>query len=299
MSVKGYVNQFRSAAVNGRTLTMTFDKDLDPRSAPAGHAFTVAGVHGGGIRTGTGTASVEGRTVTVTLDLAFTHGDWLTVSYARPASGNRLRNLAGNEVGSFTGKRAANRTAHAAPEFQSAAIRQGASQYLTINFTNALDEDIAPAGSAFTVTETKDGRTRTIRGTGTARVIGSPVGVTLARAVEPGATVTVSYSKPSANPLIDREGLEVETFSDKGVSNGAPRIRSVAIVSDPGSDRTYGRGDTIRVQVTFTEPVVVDRRGGTPRLKLNQGRGHPERSPSRGGSTTHGRTTRAATGRRR
>ena len=272
-----------NAAVNGRTLTLTFDKDLDPRSAPAGHAFTVAGIHGGGIRTGTGTASVEGRTVTVTLDLAFTHGDWVSVSYARPASGNRLRNLAGNEVGSFTGKRAANRTAHAAPEFQSAEIRQGASQYLTINFTNALDEEIAPAGSAFTVTETKNGRTRTIRGTGTARVNGSPVYVTLARAVEPGATVTVSYSKPSANPLIDREGLAVESFSDKGVSNGAPRIESVAIISDPGDDRTYGRGDTVQVQVTFTEPVIVDRRGGTPRLKLNQGRGHPERSPSRGG----------------
>ena len=275
-----------SATVNGRTLTMTFDKDLDPRSAPAGHAFTVAGMYGGGIRTGTGTASIEGRTVTVTLDLAFTPGDWLTVSYARPASGNRLRNLAGNEVGSFTGKRAANRTAHAAPEFQSAGIRQGRSQYLTISFTNVLDEASAPPDSAFTVRATSpSGRTRTIRGvpTDTVNVSGSLVYLELASAVEPDEAVTLSYSKPSANPLIDEEGLAVESFSDKGVSNGAPRIESVAIVSNPGSDRTYERGDTIRVQVTFSEPVVVDRRGGTPRLKLNQGESHWQKSDTRGG----------------
>ena len=275
-----------NAAVNGRTLTLTFDKDLDPRSAPAGHAFTVAGIHGGGIRTGTGTASVEGRTVTVTLDLAFTHGDWLTVSYARPASGNRLRNLAGNEVGSFTGKRAANRTAHAAPEFQSAGIRQGRSQYLTINFTNALDEDSEPPDSAFTVRATSpNGRTRTIGGvpTDTVNVSGSLVYLELASAVEPDEAVTLSYRKPSTNPLVDLEGLAVESFSDKGVSNGAPMIRSMAIVSDPGADRTYGRGDTVRVQVTFTEPVVLDRRGGTPRLKLNQGESHWQKSDSQGG----------------
>ena len=272
--------------MNGRTLTLTFDKDLDPRSAPAGHAFTVAGMYGGGIRTGTGTASIEGRTVTVTLDLAFTPGDWLTVSYARPASGNRLRYLAGGEIEPFSGKRVANRTAHAAPEFSSAEIKQGRSQYLTISFTNVLDEASAPPDSAFTVRATSpNGRTRTIRGvpTDTVNVSGSLVYLELASAVEPGESVTLSYSKPSANPLIDEEGLAVESFSDKGVSNGAPRIESVAIVSNPGSDRTYERGDTIRVQVTFSEPVVVDRRGGTPRLKLNQGESHWQKSDTRGG----------------
>ena len=274
---------FRSAKVNGRTLTVTFGEELDPDSAPAGSAFTVSGMHGGGIRTGTGTASIAGRTATVTLDLAVVKGDPVSVSYARPASGNRLRDLAGNAVETFTGKRLANNTPHAAPEFVSAAIRQGASQYLSINFTNALDEDSEPAGSAFTVRETKNGRTRTIRGTGTVNVTGSPVHVKLARAVEPGATVTLSYRKPSANPLIDREGLAVESFSNKGVSNGAPSIDSVAIVSNPGSDRTYERGDTIRVQVTFTEPVIVDTRRGTPRLKLNQGNSHWQKSDTRGG----------------
>ena len=275
-----------NAAVNGRTVTLTFDRELDPRSAPAGHAFTVAGIHGGGIRTGTGTASIAGRAATVTLDLAITHGDWVSVSYARPATGNRLRDLAGGEVESFTGKRAANRTAHAAPEFQSAGIRQGRSQYLTINFTNALDADSEPPDSAFTVRATSpNGRTRTIGGvpTGTVNVSGSLVYLELASAVEPDEAVTLSYSKPSANPLIDEEGLAVESFSDKGVSNGAPMIRSMAIVSDPGADRTYGRGDTVRVQVTFTEPVVLDRRGGTPRLKLNQGESHWQKSDSQGG----------------
>ena len=43
----------------------------------------------------------------------------------------------------------------------------------------------------------------------------------------------------------------------------------VASVSSLSSDRTYKFGDTIRINVTFTEPVVVVTTGGTPTLPLN------------------------------
>ena len=61
------------------------------------------------------------------------------------------------------------------------------------------------------------------------------------------------------------------------IVDGVPAtVRSVAITSNPGSDNTYGVGDTIEVTVTFSESVRVPQRfssGGIrmPRLELNIG----------------------------
>ena len=46
----------------------------------------------------------------------------------------------------------------------------------------------------------------------------------------------------------------------------APTILSLSFTSDPGSDRTYGTGDTIQVTVTFSENVTVT---GAPQLELS------------------------------
>ena len=51
----------------------------------------------------------------------------------------------------------------------------------------------------------------------------------------------------------------------------------VAIVSDSGSDLTYGEGDTIRVRLGFGEAVAVDTAGGAPRLKVAMGADDGER----------------------
>ena len=61
------------------------------------------------------------------------------------------------------------------------------------------------------------------------------------------------------------------------IVDGVPAtVRSVAITSDPGSDKTYGEGDTIEVTVTFSESVRVPRWYGSngismPLLELNVG----------------------------
>ena len=275
---------FSSAWVNGRTLQVFFNPDLDPDSAPAGSAFTVRATSpNGGTRTiaGRGTVDIDGATninnavVTVTLESLVKYGERVTVSYARPASGSRLRSPAGSEVEDFSDKRRVlNKTPAAAAVFSSATV-QPQPQYLSINFTEVLDENSEPPDSAFTVRATSpNGRTRTIPGASnpsspTVNVTGSLVLMELASAVEPGEKVTLSYRKPSVNPLRDfATETELESFSGVGVANGTPRIESVAIVSDPGADDTYGERDTIRVQVRFSAPVTVLRQGGTPRLQL-------------------------------
>ena len=52
----------------------------------------------------------------------------------------------------------------------------------------------------------------------------SRIVLTLASPVRPGETVTVSYTKPSTNPLQDAGGLETESFTDFPVENNIPPI---------------------------------------------------------------------------
>ena len=131
-----------------------------------------------------------------------------------------------------------------------------------------------PAPSAFYVT-VNDAR-RNVASGGVA-ISGETVTLTLASAVEADDTVTVRYTRPSANRLQSTAGQAVETFADQEVTNntggssgnsgnaGAASVTGVSVVSDAGADRTYGDGDTIAVQVTFDGPVDVT---GTPRLKI-------------------------------
>ena len=101
---------FSGAKVEGKTLTVTFDEDLDTASAPAGSAFRVSiAAPGGTARTvdGTGTAAISGSTATVTLaKVGDVHAsnEKTTLSYTKPSSGP-LQDASGNDVASFSGKR--------------------------------------------------------------------------------------------------------------------------------------------------------------------------------------------------
>ena len=158
----------------------------------------------------------------------------------------------------------------AAPSFASASVSGTA---LTLTFGEALDAGAAPAGSAFTATARRgDGAAREIAGTGTAGVDGAAVRVTLGEAVLAGETVTLAYTPPEDGRLRDLAGNEAAAFSGGAVTNetvAAPAVEAVALVSDPGAEETYVAGDTVRVRLTFGEPVDVDTGGGTPRLKLD------------------------------
>ena len=99
---------FLWAKVEGKTLTVTFDENLDTASAPAGSAFTVTiAAPDGTARTiaGTGTAALSGRTATVTLASAIAHAsdEKVTLSYTKPST-NPLRDAHGNNVANFSGK---------------------------------------------------------------------------------------------------------------------------------------------------------------------------------------------------
>ena len=97
-----------SAKVTGASLVIAFDDDLAAAPDLANGAFTVKKTPSGGTErteTLTGSPSIDGRTVTLTLGSAAVSTDTgVTVSYTRPAtgSGNRLADGNGNEVADFT-----------------------------------------------------------------------------------------------------------------------------------------------------------------------------------------------------
>ena len=108
---------------------------------------------GGTARTiaGTGTVSVSGTTVTVTLAGAVAAGETVTVRYTRPGT-NPLRGTNGVAVESF-----ANEPVATVPAFFSARVNGTA---LTVTFTGNLAAGSTPAGSAFRVSATPAGARR-------------------------------------------------------------------------------------------------------------------------------------------
>ena len=106
--------RFLWAEVEGRSLKVNFDEELDTGSLPAGSAFTVSvTAPAGAARTiaGTGTAALSsrvfaGRTdpnraITVTLASPVAHGETVKLSYDKPSS-DPLRGTDEDEVASFS-----------------------------------------------------------------------------------------------------------------------------------------------------------------------------------------------------
>ena len=141
---------------------------------------------------------------------------------------------------------------------------------LTLTYDELLDEESVPPENAFTVSG--GNRARTVS---EVAVAGQAVVLTLDTEAEPGeAGIQLSYRGPTetgASPVRDGVGNEALGLSNQGVTNTTrPKVRTVEISSDPGSDRTYAAGDDIRVTVNFSGTVEVT---GSPQLSLESGGG--------------------------
>ena len=192
----------------------------------------------------------------------------------------RLRDRAGNEVWtphrSLGGHFPATRTIDLSnltgpPRVQRATAH---ARWLTLTFNNRLDGNSVPAADAFTVTV--NGSVVSLASVAPVVVSGKTVTLVLDSPVASTDVVTVSYAKPSDNPLRGPDG-QPRSFSNRSVTNlmgTVPSVSQVEVTSDAGTDQTYAHGETIRVSLTFTEAVAVT---GTPRLKINLDSDYGER----------------------
>ena len=266
---------YSSASVDGSSLTITFDGDLDETSVPAASAFTVKATRAGTERdvalAASGAVEVDGATVVLTLAETLLRVETVTVAYTAPATGAKLQDADQQNLpvtGFGDAKTATNATPADtnAPAFVSASVNGAA---LTVTFDEALDEGSVPAAAAFTVTA--GGTEVDLAATTPVAVDGSAVTLALAAEVAAGQAVTVGYDKAEAGAgtLRDAFGNEAPSFAGKPVDNATPvpeaRIASVAVVSAPtvdadndGTAETYGRGEVIRVTVSWSADVLWD-----------------------------------------
>ena len=98
---------FQSGAVNGATLTMTYNETLDTASVPATTAFAVTV---NGAARGVSTVAVSGTTLTLTLSSAVTAGQTVTVAYTKPGT-SPLQDVAGNDAVNLAATNVTNSTA--------------------------------------------------------------------------------------------------------------------------------------------------------------------------------------------
>ena len=98
----------QTAAVDGATLTLTYNNDLDEGVTLPTSAFTVSVA---GNTRSVSSVSVSGRAVTLTLASAVESGEAVTVSYTRPDGSSFIRDTQGNRAGSFSGETVTNNTA--------------------------------------------------------------------------------------------------------------------------------------------------------------------------------------------
>ena len=104
---------FTSATVNGSTLVVTLSEDLGAAANLPNSAFTVKKGSSGTTQTLSGTPSISGSTVTLTLATAVTATDTaVKVAYAKPTSGsaNKPVDKFGNETATFTDQGVTNNT---------------------------------------------------------------------------------------------------------------------------------------------------------------------------------------------
>ena len=248
--------------IDGDTTTVYFSEDLDENYRGGHSRMTVS--HGNGWVNFTVTpssVSIDGNKVTLVgvLDWGprinrvpvgsgvkvyyYTHD-----TYAR--NDRWLRDLAGNVVstphrspsGAFpTTQTIRLRNLTQPPLLESATVHL---DRLTLTFDEKLKQNSVPAADAFTVTV--NGSEVSLASVGPVTVSGNTVTLVLAAAVASTDAVTVSYTKPSRNPLRGVDGAVRSFFSSPtNLVGWRPSFR-MELTSDAGDDDSYALGDTIR-----------------------------------------------------
>ena len=180
---------------------------------PAASAFTVQ--VNSTART-VSSVSVSGTKVLLTLSSPVAYGNTVTVAYTKP-SANPLQTSAGGQAATISAQSVTNRVAApaapAVPAYVSSEIKDAARSVVEMTYSLSL-ANIVPAASAFTVQVNSTART-----VSSVSVSGTKVLLTLSSPVAYGNTVTVAYTKPSANPLQTSAGGQAATISAQSVTN--------------------------------------------------------------------------------
>ena len=215
-----------TATVNGQTLVLTYDEDLDANSVPAASDFAVTLA---GAAVTVNSVNLSGAVLTLTIATAAVHGDLVTLDYTVPASG-AIRDGSLNESGALSGQTVRNITPDiAVPTLDSATVNGDA---LVLTYNEDLDTNSEPAASDFTVTVA--GTDVTVSDV---EVSGAEVTMTLGTAAEHGDEVSLDYVVPASNPIQDDSGNRAAALTGQAVENltpdtTAPKLTSATVLGN-------------------------------------------------------------------
>ena len=203
----------------------------------------VTGFVAGDVTVANGTASGfsgSGTAYRVTVTPAADVDGDVTVSVSADAA--RASNGVGNAAASETFA-----VDTLAPGLSSAAVTGNA---LTLTYDEALDGSSVPAGADFAVTV--DGTTVALAATNPVTISGSAVTLTLAAAVAPTDTVTLSYTAPgSGAKLQDAVGNAAANLTNRAVTNDT--VAPTVLIA---SDATFPTKDPFAVTFAFSADVT-------------------------------------------
>ena len=220
-----------SATAVGDVLTITCDEAMKINSKPSENAFAVTV---DGVKRELSGYNISGPTVILTLVRPVASTQTVTVAYTKPDSVPFLEDVAGNDLATFGPLTVTNGSDDTPPTFSKATV---SATTLVVAFNEELAAAPSLANDAFTVKKTAGGSEQLVSLSGSPRISGKTVTLTLASAVVATDTdVKVSYTKPdsgSDNKLKDAANNEVDTFTDQPVTIG--RLHDGPLVS------TYGQ----------------------------------------------------------
>jgi uncharacterized protein (TIGR02145 family)/uncharacterized repeat protein (TIGR02059 family) len=210
-NVSAVLPVFISSAVENATpsvLEMTYSLSLT-NLVPAASAFTV--MINSAART-VSSVSVSGTKVQLTLVSPVIYGDVVTVGYTKPGT-NPLQTATGGQAATITGQSVTNNVSAVIPAYVSSVVENATPSVLEMTYSLSL-ANIIPATSAFTVMVSSSSRT-----INSVAISGTKVQLTLASQINSGDVVTVSYTKPSTNPLQTASGGQAATITGQSVTN--------------------------------------------------------------------------------
>ena len=256
----------QSATVDGASLVLTYDEDLDSTSEPEPGAFTVSVAGATRALATTDPVTVSGKTVTVTLASAVTDRQTVTLTYRVPTGTDPMpiRDTAEINAAALAGQKVTNESDDTTgPEYVSASVAEAGTS-LTIVFDETLDavEANLPAAARFTVSATDRARFTV----GSVAVSGVAVTLTLASGtavIRAGQTLTLAYTDPNADDddprgvVQDDSGNDAADFTTAESGDGAVVNLSAIAPAEPGAPtglEAEGAGSD-RIVLTWDAPA--------------------------------------------
>ncbi|MXV79903.1 MAG: hypothetical protein F4X58_13335 [Chloroflexi bacterium] len=214
--------------INGHALIITFDRELDT-TEPAVGQFRVE--VGSNATASPGFVGISGNVVRLTLSAGqgAAAADAVQVRYIKPTSGNKLKDIDGNEVADQPSFQVVtNLTGDTTPEQSSASVD---GDIVTLTFDRGLNDLSGTPRSAFKnkvdggISLSAQVNTIVISGMQVTYILVPNAGLGISR---PDQTLTIFYGQPATNKLQDAWGNNVSaySFADQTVTNNSPLVKN-------------------------------------------------------------------------